>query len=247
MQMSHFLKEKFLPLMVIMVLTGCVGTFSQRQEFRSIEIEQAEWVDVKIRMRAGNLSVAPGARQLMNARFDYFQPTKRPEIQYDEFEERGVLTLHQVARSSVGEFGRMGAVNVWNILLHPEIRMNLDIGLDMGSSHLKVGALNTRRVHVMPGQGPVILDLQGKRTDDLYVTVRGGKGPLEIVLPSDIGVKLQYEKGSAYIPVEGFTQTEEGVVNAQYGQTAAAVEILITSHPGPVHLTVSPEEQNLEK
>ncbi len=226
----------YLCFIVLFGLAGCVGTFSQKQEFESLERQNAEWVDARIRINEGELFIAPGAQQLMNARFDYPQPTKRPEVFYEEAGDRGLLSIQQVSRSSVGEFGRMGESNKWNLLFDPAVRINFDIGVDKGMSTLKIGTLNTRRVHLHAGRGNIILDLRGPREEALYVTVRGGEGALDIYLPRDKGVQLQFQGGSQYTDSEGFSRQGDVVVNEAYDKDGAAIEIILSGHLGPIRL-----------
>ena len=104
MNFKKLINLKYFSILLCIFVSGCIGTFSQKQEFSSIDIEKAKWVDANIKLNVGDLFISSGDEQFMNARFDYFQPTRRPEINYDEEGEKGILSIQQSQRSSVGEF-----------------------------------------------------------------------------------------------------------------------------------------------
>ncbi len=215
---------------------GCQGTFSQKVEFQSVSVEKAEWVDVSIRLNVGDLILSSGAQQFMNARFVFFQPTRRPEIKYEETGDSGLLTVQQESRSSVGEFSYPGDKNKWNILFSEADPLNLDISVDKGTSFLNLGALKTRRINIECGQGDVFLDLLGKRKEGLLVTVSGGTGNLEIKVPKEIGARMQFKENSYDLQMEEFSKEGEYIVNKAYGSTAEWIDIIVSDHSGPIQL-----------
>lgn len=220
----------------LIFLAGCQGPFSQKQEFQSISVTDAKWVDAAIRLNNGRLFVAGGASQLMNARFDYWQPTRRVEIKYDESGDRGVLSLQQVSRTSVGEFSNPGEKNIWNVLLNNLIPIDLNIHVDQGPSMLNLGTLNSRRINLLCGKGDVQLNLSGEREAGLFVSIEDGTGGLEIITPSEIGVRIQLKEDSDNIDMGDFFKQDEYIVNPAYGQNDIFIDMVVSDHSGPIVL-----------
>ena len=70
MNLKNIVKAGIMVLL-IMGLLGCVRVGQLREETRSVELEEAESVEVEIRMGSGDLKLQGGARELMEGLFSY--------------------------------------------------------------------------------------------------------------------------------------------------------------------------------
>jgi len=229
-----FLKYVFVCL--IFFILGCQGTFSDLIEYETIDIKHAKWINADIKMGLGVLLIHGGAKSLMNGRFDYFMPTKRPEIEYQEVKNQGNLSIQQSSRSSVGEFPIQGKVNVWKILLDSNIPINLNVAMDMGRSILNLGELDIRRLHVDMGEGDVVINFLGNKIKNRMVTIDGGAGNLTFKIPSDIGVKFTVDESLGDLDIKGFSQEGDSFINNLYKTAKIFLDINIYDHQGAVSI-----------
>jgi hypothetical protein len=69
-------------ILVLVLATGCARAGELRTERRSVELEGAESVRTDLSMSTGNMVVAGGAGNLMDATFTYNVPEWEPEVSY---------------------------------------------------------------------------------------------------------------------------------------------------------------------
>jgi hypothetical protein len=69
-------------ILVLALAAGCARAGELRTERRSVELEGADSVRTNLSMNAGNMVVAGGAENLMDATFTYNVPEWKPEVSY---------------------------------------------------------------------------------------------------------------------------------------------------------------------
>jgi hypothetical protein len=235
-------------VLVVLLATGCgesVETGDLVIESRSIDRGKAESLDARIEMGAGKLMIAGGARDLMDADFTYNVAEWKPEIAYRVSGDRGKLTVDQPSGhgTSLGRNVRYE----WDIRFNDDIEMDLTVELGAGSSYLDLGSLSVQELNVTTGAGEVELiltgrpevedldlqvgagdvtiDLTGEWKHNLDADIKGGVGRLTLLLPTDVGVRVDAEKGIGKVDARGMSRKGGAYVNKAYDRSDVTLRI----------------------
>jgi hypothetical protein len=233
------------------------------RETKSVELGDAESVDVEIEMGAGKLIVGGGAEQLMEGEFIYNVIGWEPEIEYDVRGGRGYLKVLR----PIGKSGRLSkrARYEWDLHLNEDVRVDLDIELGAGGSYLELGRLMLKDVNITTGAGEVQVDLTGRPSvrslkletgagdvtvdmrgdwrEDVKATIMGGVGRLRLRLPVDVGVRVEAEKGIGKISTGGMVKEGDAYVNRAYGASDVTLDIECATGIGAIILEVDGYEE----
>jgi hypothetical protein len=231
-----------------------VGALQNKSE--TVELGEAESVDVLIDMGAGTLDINGGAAALLEADFAYNVDDIEPEVSYSD----GNLSIRQ-GDADVGVrslFQTAEFRNDWDLRLNESVPMTLDVNFGAGRSELNLGTLDLSRLDVdtgagevtidlagvgslsnftlSMGAGEVTIDLTGDWTRDLNATIDGGLGELTVRLPSGVGVRVNVSTGLGDVNAGGLTRDGEYYVNDLYGESEVTLFITVNAGVGQVNL-----------
>lgn len=180
---------------------GSIG--EMKHETRSVArsvAAKAEQVSAEIHMGAGELSIEGGAKELLDAEFDYNVAEWKPEVRYEgEGGFRGKLVVRQGSGSVT-----LGDVkNRWRLRLAEDIPLDLAVHCGAGENRLDLSRLDLRRADVHMGAGQVEMDLRGQPKHDLAVDINGGVGEAKIRVSADSNVIATARGGIGEIDVHG--------------------------------------------
>ncbi len=201
------------------VSTGPVHT-----ETQSVALAGAEAADVTVTMGAGNVTLAGGAANLLDADFTYNVPAWKPEVSYTVNGASGTLTVSQpdTRGSPVGN-----TRYEWNLRLNNNVPLNLTANVGAGNTDLRLGSLNLSRLAVTSGAGNMTVDLTGTPRQNLDATITGGVGNTTVRLPADVGVRVVANGGLGKVTANGFTVSGDTYTNAVYGKTPMTLNITV--------------------
>jgi hypothetical protein len=230
------------------LVAGCgetVETGDLVLESRSVDLDDAESVDARIRMGAGKLTVAGGADKLMEANFEYNVAEWKPEIAYRISGGRGKLTVEQPGGHGTS-LGR-GVHYEWDLRFNDQVPLDLNVELGAGGSYLDLGNLSVNELNITTGAGEVevfltgrpqvedldlqvgagdvTVDLTGTWSDDLDADIKGGVGRVTLRLPEDVGVRVDAEKGIGKVSARGMLRKDGAYVNEAYGRSDVTLRI----------------------
>jgi hypothetical protein len=235
------------------VRVGDLQTKSQ-----TVELGDADSVNVAIQMGAGELDVSGGARELLEATYTYNVEALDPQATYndgrlevkDSDVDEGIASLFDL-----GEYR-----NEWDLKLNEEVPMEMTVDLGAGRSNLALGALALSSLNVHGGAGDVELnlnnsqslsqlavdlgagettiDLTGEWRNDLNARIAGGLGELNLRLPGDVGVIIEAETGIGDVNATGLTRDGNTYTNDAYGVSDVTLEMVIDSGVGQINLDV---------
>jgi N-terminal domain of toast_rack, DUF2154 len=220
------------------LLAGCrpsVRVGALRTESQSVDLGEAASVRVEILMGAGELAVSGGAEELMQADFAYNVAELKPEVTYgnDTLTVRQPEGIGLPVLQNIEDFQ-----NEWGLRLNDEVPMDLTVDMGAGSTALQLGGLSLTQLEVTLGACDGTIDLTGDWVQDLDVTIDVGAANINVLLPSDVGVRVEVNAGPTAIQTSGLTQEGSVYVNAAYGVSGVTLHVSLDTGIGQVNLEV---------
>ena len=230
-------------LVTAAVLLSSCGTQrigEMQTESQSVELDDAESVRTELRQGFGKLNLSGGAEQLMEANFSYNVAEWEPEVDYDGGRQ-STLTVQQGGFEGDGTnlLGLDDARNEWDIRLNNGVPTNLSIEMGAGENDLRLGSLSLTALDLQMGAGVATVDLTGDWDQDLDVRIQGGAGAATLLLPRDIGVRVDAEGGIGEINASGLRQDGNTYTNDAYGSSDTTLSIDFEGGVGQVNLEVA--------
>jgi predicted membrane protein len=235
----------FVAAVVTTVLMGACGAAPQRVEVgelrtetRSVEVENAESVKVNLRLAVGELNVGGGAEdpQLMEADFAYNVAAWEPGVDYEVVGDSGELSVHQ--RGVTEGIPTRDVRNEWDLRLNDEVPVDLTVQMGGGVGNLDLDNLTLTGLNLDVGAGSTRVDLSGKWERDLSAIVRGGAGQLTVLLPSQMGVKVNAGTRLGRVNAEGLQREGKAYVNDAYSDSDTTLEVEVMGGVGQINLEV---------
>lgn len=240
--MNDRMRSIFWPfgMLVIWVLISSCGLIPNttavgdtRTETQTVELGSASEVRVRIRMNAGELTVAGDANNLMDGTFRYNVVDWQPRVSYTIKDNQGELVVdHQGEAIPVGRT----LINDWSMQLNNNVPIDLDIATGAGESELDLHGLDLTDLHIETGAGNTNVDLSGVLDHDLTVTINGGVGELSVKLPGEMGVRVSAGTGIGSLTSSGLVQDGDVYVNAAYGSSPHTLFVDIQAGVGSIRL-----------
>lgn len=219
-------------------LAGCsvkVDSGRNPEQTKTVNIDRpkAEMVEVTVTMHAGELEMSGGATKLMEGRFTYSGGNEGPEVRFDDSSFRGRLDITNRSRTTT-----MGpdSKNLWEVKLANDVRMDLNVTLGAGQSHLNLGDLTLRSAKVQLGAGQVEMDLRGPKKSSCDVEIRGGVGEATVWVPNDVGVVAEAKGGIGEVSVRGLTRDGKRWVNEKYNKSPITIRLDVKGGIGQINI-----------
>lgn len=224
---------------VILILIGaaCHEDFPEPnlESHRTIASQGEERAVVAIKMSAGELNVRAGeAGDLMKASFFYNRRPWEPRI--DHQVSGGVARLYVEQRRMGPVFGRVR--NNWKIELSRKTPMELRLDLGAGKAEIDLNGIPVTKLDIQVGVGEMDLDLS-RRTESMSGQIEGGIGEADIILPEEIGVRVQIEGGLGSVDAPGFIKNGSEFRNEAWGKTSVNIDIGVEAGIGHITLRMA--------
>lgn len=233
---------------------------SSNTETKIIKKGNAEIVYADIKLIAGNVEINGGCNDLMKGIFIYENSDYKPKVNYDESPEIGNLNI-ELSRADFDiniDDDDCDDVDVdWKIELNDEVPLDLEIQIGAGEANLNLGSLNLENLEVkvgageyqinlknssvsrfkfIAGAGEATIDLTGERHKNLDAEFTCGFGELTVILPKDIGAKVEAVGLAGSISYKGFYKDGNEYVNEKYRNTLHHIDLKITGAIGEINL-----------
>lgn len=228
------LKTLCLVGLFLVSLGACVEVGDTIEDYHAVDLDRARFVEVRLKMSAGELFLQGGADKLMEGHFLYNVEAWKPEVDYSVSEGRqGRLTIEQESRQGIpiGD-----SKNRWEIDLGEDVPLEIRIDFGAGEGHLDMRDLNLRRLDIDMGVGELTLDLTGPRDNDVTVKIEGGIGSATLLLPEEIGVRVRVDGGIGSVDASGMDKSDHTYTNDAYGRTDVSIEVEIDAGIGSIDL-----------
>jgi len=227
-----------LVLLTALLLAGCNSVLrvgELQTDSQSVEVGDAESVRVEINFGAGDLKVSGGAEKLLEADFTYNVAKLKPEVEYTD----GTLVVKQPETKGLpGLSGISGFRNEWSLRLNNEVPMELSVNMGAGTSDLQLAGLSLTGLHISLGASESTIDLRGSWADNLDVSIDSGATDITVLLPKDVGARVEVETGPTAVKAEGLTKDGNVFTNTAYGVSDVTLRIKIRAGIGLINLEV---------
>jgi hypothetical protein len=242
--------------------------FSGETVRKVVELPTVENVEAQIMMASGklNLNASNDSSVLLLAEFQTTEPTWLPNIEYfDNKKNKGILTVEQ-QREGWHNWARWEekAANNWRLNFHPNLTYAFDIVQKTGNAYLDFRNFSKlKRLYLSTGAGDyycnlentsipeftlragigaVRLNFAGAWKNDLHAEIEGGIGELTLILPREVGVRINNSGSLRKIRAREFRKVGKYYINEAYGQSSVTLYINFTGGIGLLNLrTVSTE------
>jgi hypothetical protein len=171
-----------LALMVILLMvSGCttVEVGELQTESVSVELENADSVDVELDMSGGEMNIAGGADKLLNAEFRYNVAAWKPKIEYNVVGSQGKLIVRQPR-----EVGIVGpnARNEWDLAINEDIPMDLRIDMSSGNCDFNMDSSRLKTLEIDSSSGNVDATLIGNQSllQEVNIDLSSGAASLDL-------------------------------------------------------------------
>lgn len=192
-------------LAILLLTSGCVEVGDLQTESRSVDLGDADSVDVELDMSSGEMNIAGGADELLNADFRYNVAAWKPEIKYNVRGGHGKLIVRQpgVRGGIIGGNVR----NEWDLRLNDDVAMNLNIDLSSGDCYLNLGSSSLKTLDIDTSSGDVKANLVGDQPSLKEIEMDGSSGDIDAYLAGNYSslshVKIDTSSGDAFVDLAG--------------------------------------------
>ena len=227
-------------LLATLLLASCVSSDDVRvgelrTESKSVELGDAGSVRVKIVLGAGDLVVTGGAEKLLEADFTYNVAKLKPEV---EFTDGTLVVQHPDVRGYRSPQDIKDFRNEWDLRLNNDVPMNLSLEMGAGTSDLKLAGLSLTGLDIKLGAGKCTVDLSGDWTRDLDAAIQAGAANVMVILPKDVGVRVEVDSGLTAINAPDLKQDGNVYTNEAYGTSDVTLHINMQTGIGRINLEV---------
>ena len=224
-------------ILLLILLAGglgaCVAVGEVAEETKTVELGEAESVELDLDIGAGELKVQGGARELMEGYFVYNIEKWKPEIRYYVDGNRGILKVKQ-GECSAMTIGKTR--NKWDISVSDNVPLDIGIDFGAGAGNLDLRGLILNSLKIDMGVGELKVDISGEQKQSLDVSVDGGVGSAIIYLPIDVGVRVEVDGGIGSVNARGMIKKRGVYVNDAYGKTEVTINVDVDAGIGSIDL-----------
>ncbi len=223
----------FLLVLALAAFTSCARVGEMREENKSVPLDNAQSVDVHLRMSAGELRLEGGAPGLMEGRFQTNIRRWQPRVDYRLNGTTGILDIEQPRRPGI-HLGR--TENTWDVRLNDSVPIDLAARFGAGEAKVVIGAMNITGLEIKMGVGDLTLDLAGYKQKSFRGLVKGGIGHATLYLPENVGVRVTVDGGLGSINASGFRVDHHTYTNDAYGKSDVTIDISVEAGIGSLDL-----------
>ncbi|MDX8361472.1 toast rack family protein [Cytobacillus sp. IB215316] len=213
-----------------------------KEEIHEIKEDKAKKLEVLLYYGAGYLNVSNGAKGWAEGTFKYEDVEVKPDVSYDLIMDKGTITVKQPDKASILEdFNDFSGSqnNRWDIHLTDKIPMDLIINAGATYTELDLRGLQLNILNINSAIGELTIDLSGDWEKSFDVTLKKAMGSTKIYLPSDVGVKINSNKGFQSTNFKRlFSNTDDFYVNNTYENADVIVNINTILTTGDIEFIV---------
>lgn len=213
---------------VTVVATGCGLIAIGKDDNKTVNIEKdnAKELELELNIGAGELNVNQGADEWVEGSIVYSNKKWEPVISYERKGDKGIAVIEQDHEGIFNNVKIGEAENTWDLKVNDQVPLELKVNSGASESKLDLSGLRLKELEVNAGVGDITIDLGGEWKESFDVSLDMGVGQSTIILPSDVGVKIELSKGIADADLVGFTSKGNGIyVNDAYDDADVVITV----------------------
>ncbi|WP_338448039.1 toast rack family protein [Niallia oryzisoli] len=211
----------------LVIATGCGTFFDGKDESSTILIEKdkADELKLELNIGAGELHVTDGAAEWTEGTIEYTNNKLKPDITYKLKDNTGNALIEQ--DDGIFKNINLGDVkNNWDLKLTNDIPLELTVNAGASESNLDLKGLQIQDLEVNAGVGDMTIDLSGSHDESINASLHMGVGESTIILPKDVGVKIEASNGIGKADFDGFISKGNGIyVNEAYEDAEVVINL----------------------
>jgi hypothetical protein len=200
-----------------------IGTRKFSTLHRKVELGRAESTHVEVAIGIGNVNISGGAKDLLDARFEYEIPGWKPEVTYKVEEGLGRLAVKQ-PDSKVG--ANTDVRYNWDLMLSGKVPTDLTVEIGTGKVKLDAHGLNLRHLKVAGAVGEARIDLSSVSAN-LEADIEAAFGKLKLIVPSAVGVRVMTD-GIGHVDADDLIRNDKTWTNAAWGKSKVSVDVKVS-------------------
>ncbi|MFC5601864.1 toast rack family protein [Sporosarcina koreensis] len=205
----------------------------------SIEKDKAKALDVDIDFGVGNLYIEGGSPEWISGEFSYNHKRLEPKVSYKKRQDVGNVKIKQGSGTRLG-FNKRKVDNEWDLQLTNDIPIDLNVDMGVSKSRLKLQGLQLNSLSIDAGVGESVIDLSGDWKKGFRAKMDLGVGDVTIILPREVGVRVNASKGIGRVDLKDLTKQNEGVyVNDAYAGADVIIDISLDIGVGDVKFKIA--------
>ncbi|KQL38782.1 hypothetical protein AN960_12440 [Bacillus sp. FJAT-25509] len=221
----------------VFVLTSCsiFNNEKVKEETVSIHKDRAKKLDVSLDLGAGVMNVSKGTKNWVDGTIEYNNKYLTPDVSYKLKDSTGEVSIDQSKKHFPKvKIGKLK--NEWNLKLSNKLPIDLDVNTGAAKTNLDLRGLNLDELDIESGVGELNVNLGGNWNKSFEANIETGVGKTTIVLPSDVGVKINLSKGIGKANVIDLISKGNGVyVNEAYENANVKITINMDLGVGEVN------------
>ena len=190
---------------------------------RKVELGRAESTRVAVAIGIGKVDISGGAKDLLDARFEYETPDWKPDVSYKVEDGLGRLAVKQ-PDSKVG--ANTDVRYNWDLKLSGEVPTDLTVEIGTGKVNLDAHGLNLRHLKVAGAVGEARIDLSSVSAN-LEADIEAAFGKLKLVVPTAVGVRVMTD-GIGHVDADDLIRNDKTWTNAAWGKSKVSVDVKIS-------------------
>ncbi|NJM14927.1 MAG: hypothetical protein HC896_05685 [Bacteroidales bacterium] len=221
---------------------------------KTLPLNKAKEIRTFINFPAGEINIRPSTKQLLESKYVFFEEEDRPVINYEEIKGVGHLRIEapNTENTSAGNDSC-----TWDIALGKSLCNSVYIKAlaCQGNINLEGCALKRFEFEMLAGEaninlrntsvpvfvfrafaGETNIILSGKWNNDLNAIIKGGMGEMNIVLPNQLGIKMNITGLLGEKNVPDFKKEGTNYTNHLYGKTDCTLYLDITGGIGEINV-----------
>lgn len=213
---------------VVVFASGCGILTKGNEDSKTVNIEKdkAKELELELNIGAGELNVIKGADEWVEGSINYSNDKWEPDVSYKLKGDKGIAVIEQDNEGFFNNINIGEGKNTWDITLNDEIPLELSVNSGASESRLDLSGLMLKDLEVNAGVGDITIDLGGKWEESFDVSLDMGVGQSTVILPSDVGVKIEISKGIGDADLEGFISKGNGIyVNEAYEDADVVITV----------------------
>jgi hypothetical protein len=205
-----------------------------KSESHSVDLGEATSARVQIEMDIGVLKIDGSDGKLMEGTFDYNVSDWQPQVSYTVDGAQGSLVINQPKKRA--NLAVQNGENHWDLRLSKGVPMDLEISTGAAVSEVNFNSIDLASLSIKTGAGKGTFDLAGSWDHDLNVTISGGVGEVTLILPREMGVRVNVDSGIGQVKAGTLSKEGDTYTNEAYGTSAHTLYVNVASTLGDVGL-----------